>query len=149
MPPRNTRTPSDVPPVNGPATAANSTTAIVDSPDTQWEIVREESPDKIVFDTINDQLIGRFVGRQIVEPTEENGLENPFTVLTWRDALVNGERMDYVSTNAGHALEVAFANVPFDVVTRVTLIKKTDVGQPSKMNDFRVEVAKNSARNSG
>lgn len=115
----------------------------------QWEIVREESPDKIVFDEIGDQLIGRFAGREIIEPTEENGLDKPFTVLTWRDCLVNGDHMDYVANNAGFALETAFANIPFGTMTRVTLIKKTDVGQASKMNDFRVEIAKTSANHSG
>jgi hypothetical protein len=113
---------------------------------TEWEMVREESPDKIVFDEIGDQLIGRFVGREIitVEATEKEP-ESQFTVLTWRDCLVNGDHMDYVANNAGFALESAFASLPFGVITRVTLIKKTDVGQASKMNDFRVEVAKTSA----
>jgi len=138
MPPRATVEKSTPEPVTG-------TAAFVDNPATEWEIVREESPDKIVFDEVGDQLIGRFVGREIIEPTEENGLDKPFTVLTWRDCLVNGDKLDYVSTNAGYALESAFANVQFGSLTRVTLIKKTDVGQASKMNDFRVEVAKNSA----
>jgi hypothetical protein len=127
-----------------------TTPAIVDNAATEWEMVREESPDKIVFDEIGDQLIGRFVGREIitVEATEKEP-ESQFTVLTWRDALVNGDHMDYVANNAGFALESAFASLPFGVITRVTLIKKTDVGQASKMNDFRVEVAKNSANNQG
>jgi hypothetical protein len=138
MPPRATVDKTVTPPATG-------TAAIVDDSATEWEIVREESPDKIVFDEIGDQLIGRFVGREIIEPTAENGLDNPFTVLTWRECLVNGDKMDYVANNAGFALEQAFANIPFGVITRVTLIKKTDVGQASKMNDFRVEVARNSA----
>jgi hypothetical protein len=125
-----------------------TTAAVVDN-GTQWEMIREESPDKVVFDEIGDQLIGRFVGREMIQPTEENGLDKPFTVLTWRDCLVNGEHMDYVANNAGFALESAFASLPFGVITRVTLIKKTDVGQASKMNDFRVEVAKTSANHQG
>lgn len=128
-----------------PATPVNGTMAIVDNPETVWETVREESPDKVIFEDINDCLIGRFVGREIIAPTEENGIDKPFTVLTWRDAMFNGEKTDFVSTNAGYALESAFANLDFGIVTRVTLIKKTDVGQASKMNDFRVDVARNAA----
>jgi hypothetical protein len=146
MPPRNaTQTPATT-----PATDLESTVALVESSDTQWEMVREESPDKIVFDEVGDMLIGRFVGREIitVEATEKDP-ESQFTVLTWRDCLVNGEKMDYVANNAGFALEKAFAGLDFGVLTRVTLIKKTDVGQASKMNDFRVEVARNSANHAG
>lgn len=146
MPPRNaTQTPATT-----QATDPESTVALVESSDTQWEMVREESPDKIVFDEIGDMLIGRFVGREIitVEATEKEP-ESQFTVLTWRDCLINGEKMDYVANNAGFALEKAFAGLDFGVITRVTLIKKTDVGQASKMNDFRVEVARNSANHAG
>jgi hypothetical protein len=139
MPPRATVDKTTPEPVTG-------TAAIVDNVDTTWEMVREESPDKIVFDQEGDQLIGRFVGREIItiEATEKEP-ESTFTVLTWRDCLVNGDKMDYVANNAGFALEKAFASLDFGVITRVTLIKKTDVGQASKMNDFRVEVARNSA----
>lgn len=138
MPPRNV-TPTPV-----------TTPAIVDNSATEWEMVHEESPDKVVFDQEGDQLIGRFVGREIitVEATEKEP-ESQFTVLTWRDCLVNGDHMDYVANNAGFVLEKAFASLPFGVVTRVTLVKRTDVGQASKMNDFRVEVAKSSANHSG
>ena len=131
-----------------------ATTTAVDN-GIQWEVVREESPDKIVFDEIGDQLIGRFVGREIItieEVLNEDGTvkepESSFTVLTWRDCLVNGDHMDYVANNAGFVLEKAFANIPFDSITRVTLVKKTDVKQASKMNDFRVEIARN-ANHSG
>lgn len=134
-----------------PTSATPGTAAIVNA-GTEWEIVREESPDKVVFDEVGDQLIGRFVGREIITVPavlnadgSEKEPESQFTVLTWRDCLVNGDHMDYVANNAGFALESAFANLDFGVVTRVTLIKKTDVGQPSKMNDFRVEVAKTPA----
>jgi hypothetical protein len=149
MPPRATVDKTTPEPVTG-------TAAIVDNVDTTWEMVREESPDKIVFDEEGDQLIGRFVGREIItveEKVDANGKitepESTFTVLTWRDCLVNGDKMEYVANNAGFALEKAFASLPFGVITRVTLIKKTDVGQQSKMNDFRVEVARNSANHAG
>lgn len=146
MPPRNaTQTPATT-----QTTDPESTVAIVENTATEWDMVREESPDKIVFDEVGDMLIGRFVGREIitVEATEKEP-ESQFTVLTWRDCLVNGEKMDYVANNAGFALEKAFAGLDFGVITRVTLIKKTDVGQASKMNDFRVEVARNSANHAG
>jgi hypothetical protein len=50
--------------------------------------------------------------------------------------------MPYVSTNAGWALETAYAEIPLDTWTRNTLVKTVKVkNQASPMKDFRVETA--------
>jgi len=110
----------------------------------EWENVREESPDRIVFDADGDTLIGTFTGREIIHPSDDP--DDDFEVLYFRNCLVNGEKMDYVSTYPGYVLRTAFAEIPFGTMIRAQRIKETRVkNQPSAMVDFRVDVAKTSA----
>ena len=124
------------------------TTATVTPEDESWEIVHEENPDRVVFEDVNDQLIGTYQGSEVITPDPDD-TDNTFTQLFWRDVLVGNsakpesfQHMDFVCTNAGFVLETAFKDIQAGTKTRVTLIKLTDVKQASPMKDFRVEIAK-------
>lgn len=110
----------------------------------EWENVREESPDRVIFDTDGDTLIGTFVNREIIHPSDDP--DDDFEVLYFRDALFNGEKVDYASTYPGYAMRTAFAEISFGRLVRVQRIKETKVkNQPSAMVDFRIDVAKESS----
>jgi hypothetical protein len=126
-----------------------------------WNVVRTEQPDRIVFEEAGDCIIGRLVAKDTIQPpdevdakTGEKTTPEPFLQLVWRDALVGNvgdvqapdytklQPMPYVSTNAGWALESAYAEIPLDTWTRNTLVKTVKVkNQASPMKDFRVETA--------
>jgi hypothetical protein len=133
------------------STDANAT---INPDEIQWEIVHEETPDRIVFDEQGDWIIGTYVGSEWITPPpvpNKNGeLEehDPFLQLIFRNVVTSsGETFRLAVTNAGYALRMAFENDAFtsDTLTRVTLVKSVDVDQAAPMKDFRVETAKNSA----
>jgi hypothetical protein len=132
---------------NGTVLIDKTETAVTTGPPAglTWEVIRTEQPDRIIFEDEGDNLIGLYIGSEVINPpaTEKDPEPEPFTQLLWRNAIVNGERMEFVCTNAGFALEQAFKGIDPDTWTRVTLMKLVTVkNQPSKMKDFRVEVAR-------
>jgi hypothetical protein len=125
------------------ATTEN-TAPIADLPDGyEWETVHTEQPDRIVFEEVDDYLIGTYIGSVVITPEPTAKVPDPdsFTQLLWRDCIVNGERMEYVSTNAGYVLLEAFSQISPNTLTRVTLKGLRDVDQASPMKDYRVECA--------
>lgn len=98
----------------------------------QWETVAQETGDQIVFDTIGDEFIGLFTGRQTAQKDGED-----FTILSF----IGTDGKPY-QTNAGWKLEQAFSDIPEQTVTRIKYVKDIDTGQPSPLKDFRVDVAK-------
>ena len=96
----------------------------------QWSTVSEESPTKIVFDTIGDVFTGTFKGKLHIEPPDG---EDPFDVLTFRD-----DAGEFCSMG-GYKLMQAFEEIPRETYCRITYVKNVDTGQPSPMKDFRVE----------
>jgi hypothetical protein len=123
----------------------------------QWEIVHEESPDRILFEEEGDWIAGTFVaGSWITPPPVPNKSgeleeQDPFLQLTFRNVLTSaGDKLRLAVTNAGYALRTAYEEgvMSEGTLTRITLVKLTPIeGQQSPMKDIRVEVAKTSAGN--
>lgn len=136
-----------------------STDVVTVNPDEiTWEIVHEESPDRIVFEEEGDWIVGTFAGHEWITPppvlntkTGEMEEQEPFLQLMFRNVLTSsGDRMRLAVTNAGYSLRVAFEKGVFTVdgLSRVSLPKLTKIeGQPSPMKDIRVESAVTSADN--
>lgn len=129
-----------------------------DASDFQWETVHEEAPDQLIFDIIGDEYIGEYIGHELIYPEGEGTPEKWFIQLRWRDH--EGIKV----TNAGYELQTTYVEVHTDdnghvvstkdiipphTMTRTTLAKLVDIGQPSKMKSFRVDTAKNRAGNKG
>lgn len=104
--------------------------------DIAWTTEKDETPDRMVFDTPGDVYVGYFTGMVTITPEEDE----PFEQVQWRDyAAPHAPKC----TNAGYQLVQAYKNVPIGALTRTTLLKTVDVKQASPMKDFRVEVAQN------
>lgn len=117
----------------------------------QWEIVHEESPDRIVFEEEGDWIVGTYVGGTWITPppTDKDPEPDPFLQLSFRNVLLSsGESFRLAVTNAGYALRNAFEEGKLDegIIHRITLVKLTKIdGQQSPMKDMRIDRAKSSA----
>ena len=134
------------------------TVTTVNPDEIQWDIVHEESPDRILFEEEGDWIVGTFVGGSWITPppvldpkTGELEEQDPFLQLTFRNVLASsGDKLRLAVTNAGYALRTAFEGgvMSEGTLTRITLVKLTKIeGQQSPMKDIRVEVARTSADN--
>jgi hypothetical protein len=97
-----------------------------------WETVADETPDRIIFDTLGDQFVGTYEGEMLVDL--DDGEQGKY--LTFRNA--DG----YFCTSAGYKLDQAFQKISVGSLVRLTYVKNVDTGQPTPMKDMKVEVAK-------
>ena len=108
--------------------------------DFEWETVHEEAADQIVFDTVDDEYTGEYLGSEVITFTDKKGEEQSFTQLRFRD----NEGLKGI--NAGYELREAYKNIPPHTVTRIRLMKLVKIaGQESPMKSFRVDTAKSRA----
>ena len=118
-----------------------------------WEIVHEESPDRILFEEEGDWIVGTYAGHEWITPpaTEKEPEPEPFLQLMFRNVLTSaGDKLRLAVTNAGYSLRVAFEKGVFveGDLDRISLPKLTKIeGQQSPMKDIRVEVARTNADN--
>lgn len=102
--------------------------------DWTWNVIVEESPTKVIFDTIGDVFIGQYMGPRTITP--ENGRDEPFTVLTFR-----GRDGGLYAVNTSYKLNDALEDV--DLGTWVKLEYVADIETNRNLNpmkDFRVYV---------
>lgn len=52
--------------------------------DWEWDAVTEESPTRVVFDTIGDQFVGQFIGEMHVQQESNEGEDESFDLYTFR-----------------------------------------------------------------
>jgi hypothetical protein len=137
---------------------ATDATATPNPEEVQWEIIHEETPDRILFEEEGDWIVGSFVGGSWITPpamlnakTGEMEEQEPFLQLTFRNVLTSaGDSLRLAVTNAGYALRTAYESGVMEegILHRLTLVKLTKIeGQQSPMKDLRVEKAKASASN--
>lgn len=99
-----------------------------------WTVVAEESGIRMVFDKIGDQFTGTYVGREIVQITE-NGEDKDVTQLNFRD--MDAQKF---CTFPGFKLREAFEDIDPGTMVRITYMAEISVkNQVSPMKDFRVE----------
>lgn len=119
----------------------------------EWVTHTEETPDQIVFDTIGDFFVGTFTGTNEIDTVDKNDKPVNFTQLLFRGEQAgnanSGEKEDlgggpYV-INAGHQLRTAFEKIKPETRTRITFVKEINVGQPTPMKDFRIDVPRSLA----
>ena len=128
----------DITPVDDTAPVGYDPTAY------EWDIVHEESPDQIVFDTIGDEYVGLYLGAEVIEfesKKNKNEVET-FTQHRFRDpggiTVING----------GYELNAELAKIAPDTMLRIRLMKLVDVGQNDPMKSYRIWTAR-SAANTG
>lgn len=122
--------------------------ATVNPDEIQWNIVHEETPDRIVFDEPGDWIVGTYAGHEWITPPPvankagEMEEQEPFLQLIFRDVLTSsGETFRLAVTNAGYSLRMAHERGAFveNYLHRLTMVKGVDVDQAAPMKDFRVE----------
>ena len=102
------------------------------SADDVWQTVQEESPSRVIFDTIGDVFVGRYTGELHIEPENDEA----FDLYTYRGA--DGEPY---AINQSYNLKQAMDKVSPGDIVRITYIK--DIPTKKKQNpmkDFRVDV---------
>lgn len=106
----------------------------------QWETAVPETGDQIIFDTIGDVFIGKYLGSRWVD-IEATAKEpaSRFKIL-----MFTGTDGKPYQINSGWKLESAFEStcVPEQSIVRITYVKNVDTGRKDPMKDYRVEVAK-------
>ena len=102
-------------------------------PDTeaQWKTISEDEVDetKIVFDTVGDIFIGRYLGQRTLSNSDGN-----YTQLRFQ-----GEDGVHYFTNANYSLMKSFTDMRPGTTVRITFVSEKDVGQRSPMRVFRVD----------
>jgi hypothetical protein len=101
-----------------------------DTNENGWEVRQDETPDRLIFNTIGDEYVGLFLG--IVTITPEDTEEEPFQQVLLRDD------DSPKAINAGYKLLQAFAKVRTGEEVKVKYVKDIDVKQASAMKDFKV-----------
>lgn len=104
-------------------------------PDTQesgWKTVSEDEVDetKIVFDTVGDVFVGRYLGTRNLSNSDGG-----YTQIRFQ-----GEDGAHYFTNANYSLQKSFTDMRPGTTCRVTFVSEKDTGQRSPMRVFRVDV---------
>lgn len=111
-----------------------------------FEVVKEEAGDQLVFEDINDSYTGEFTGIENITFTDTaTGEEKSFVQIHFRDP--SGPKV----INAGYELEKLFTSgdIAPHTICRLTLANKVDMGKgKNPMLSFRVETAKSRAGSS-
>lgn len=104
------------------------------SQDEGWETVSDESPTRIIFDTIGDQFIGTYLGHELID--DPAGGE-PFDYI-----MIRGTDGHLYSASAGYKLKDAFESVNEGDLVRITYVKDVDMGKEGRnpMKDYKVDV---------
>jgi hypothetical protein len=123
------------------ATNEVETTADVSTTPDGWEFetVQEESPTRVIFDTIGDQFVGQYIGDEHIDlPPNDKGEDQSFDLFNFRGR--DGERY---AINKSYSLEQAMEKVTEGQWCRITYAKDVPTKRSlNPMKDFRVEVRK-------
>lgn len=100
----------------------------------EFETVVDESPSKVIFETIGDVFVGQYEGMQHIAP--DNG-EDPFDLLTFR-----GRDGNLYGVNNSYKMSQATNLMPLGAWVRLTYTKDIDTRKGNPMKDIKVEVSK-------
>lgn len=111
--------------------------------DWEFETVVDESPTHVVFDTVGDVFIGRFIARVTIThevPVDKDHPEgiNSFDLFTFR-----GRDEELYAVNTSGKLDKGMAEVKEGDWVRLTLTKFIPSKKGNDFKDFRVEVRRN------
>jgi hypothetical protein len=113
---------------------------VTQSPDGwEWTTVEEGAATRILFDTIGDSFVGKYIGKEFIaqEPSAD-GTDQSFELFNFR-----GRDGDLYAINVSHALGEAMMKVQDGDWCRITYIKDVKTSRNlNPMKDFRVDVRK-------
>lgn len=101
--------------------------------DEGWGLEQDESPDKLIFDTIGDEYVGLYCGIEHITPNEDEGQDfEPFDQLMFWDL----ESPKVIP--ASFRLILAMRRIMVGREVRILYVKDVDVDQPTPMKDYKV-----------
>lgn len=100
--------------------------------DWEFDTVTDETPTRIVMDTVGDRFIGEYLGMEHVTPPD-GGEEFDMFVFRGRDG-------NLYSLNTSYKLKNAFEDIAEGVWVRVTFVKEIPVKKGNPMKDYKVDV---------
>lgn len=98
----------------------------------EWVTEQDETPDKLIFDTIGDVYEGLFLGIEHIVPPECDDPDDEFDVAHFWDL----ESPKVVA--GGFSLMRALRKIDVGREVRMVYVKDVDTGSPSAMKDFKV-----------
>jgi hypothetical protein len=111
-----------------------------------WTTIQEESPSVLLFETLGDTFIGRYIGVEEVKPEgldSEGKPKEEFSRYTFR-AEGNGEAIPdgtLVAINSSWRMNSAMEKVQPGDLTRIQYVKDIPTGRKlNPLKDFRVDV---------
>jgi hypothetical protein len=126
----------------------NDKPAVAETPDVstvpddwEFETVADASPTVVIFDTVGDQFVGQYKGKELIDPgtvDPETGKSSAFErfVFKGRDGELYAIPMSY-------KLNDAMEDIDNDKWVRITYVKDIPTGRKlNPMKDFVVEVKK-------
>lgn len=96
----------------------------------RWETVQDETPDRLIFDTIGDTYVGLFLGIEHIIP--ESDPEEDFYQAQFYD----DESPKVIA--GGFSLMRALQKVDIGRECRMMYVKDIDTGKKDPMKDFKV-----------
>lgn len=117
---------------------ADESTRDVSAPDgLQWSTIAEESATTVIFDTVGDAFVGRYIGIEHIEP--DNGKDEPFDRFTFR-----AKDRELYAVNQSYKLADALKDVDPGTWVRITYVKDISTKRGlNPMKDFVIDVATN------
>lgn len=101
----------------------------------------EQTPEtKIVFEEINDEFTGEFLGYRHLTDRDSG---QSYTQARFRDP----ETGEICYTRANHSMREGLDRVPIGALTRLVYADDTDTGMPSPMRTFTVQTKGRPASN--
>jgi hypothetical protein len=98
----------------------------------EWTTVADETPAHVVFDTPGeDVFIGKFIEKRTLTPNPEQ---------SWDQYVFRGTDDELYGINSSYSLAKGMEAVQPGQMVRITYVKNVDVGRPSPMKDFKIEV---------
>ncbi len=107
---------------------------MANSQDDGWNVVSDESPTKVIFDTIGDVFQGVFEGEKEITPKEGD----PFTMYLFR-----GPDGELFGIPESFKIKTGMAEVKAGQECRIEYVKDVNVGRPQPMKDYRISVRDN------
>jgi hypothetical protein len=130
------------------ATAARptkSTAPVDETPDVstvpegwEWETVSEGAATKIIFDTIGDEFVGEFIGKDHIdrEPAAD-GSDQSFDMWQFR-----GQDKELYAINSSYELDDVLKNLNPGAWVHIKYVKNVKTNQPQPMKSFLVRIKK-------
>lgn len=115
--------------------AADASANVSESPsEWEWETVAEESPTRVIFDTVGDTFVGQFKGEDHIEH-EVEGEDASFDLFLFR-----GRDGELYAINKSYKLIEAMEKVEYDQWVRIQFVKEIPSRKGNPLKDFRVDV---------